>query len=264
MREYNETELFIGDKVQVDGGVLLIFAVGSKSAEGVFVGQTDKVGSVATPWPKNLILERGCVGEVPTSEPKPAKVKKLKHGMVALEPGDRMCHGGQVRTVISVTDKTALLGNLDGQEFTEERNVNEFLFTDCKTSAVYRLSEEERAAHLKNFINERKSPPAETENKPSDEKENEVMATKKAKAVKAATAVKVKVEKKPKAAKLESGDTTKQPKQPRGARADFILGLIKKQATGDEIWTATREKFTYSDRKTVDGLVEKLKAFANG
>jgi hypothetical protein len=69
-------------------------------------------------------------------------------------------------------------------------------------------------------------------------------------------------EPKPRRARKAKADGEGVSKAPRGARADFIRSLIAENKTGDEIWTATREKFTYSDRKTVDGLVEKIKAVA--
>lgn len=46
---------------------------------------------------------------------------------------------------------------------------------------------------------------------------------------------------------------------PRGARAEFIQGLLADGRSDEEIWTETRSKFTYSDRATVASIVERIR-----
>jgi len=231
----DEVQLFPGDTVQLEGGLFMVEAVGSKTADCLPLAG-GKLREHAATIAKNLIIKRG--GQAALDEFKAAtlvsvltKPVKLKKGMVRLELGDKLCHGHEQRTVVAVADRTATLGNLDGAEFQENRVVSEFLFTDCQSSAVYRLDESERAAHLKNFLAQRKPPLAGTNNETRGVKETEVMATKKK-----TKAVKTKVEKK----RLEK---SKVKQISYAGRGEFTFKLVKAGNSDNEILDALKEKY---------------------
>lgn len=245
----NEVELFPGDELQIDGGVLVVETVGIKSAEGVLKGGDGKLVEVRNPYPKHLVLSRGNKPEVKTSIKAtevdfPVRLlasanrslfierpRKPKAGMVRLEPGDQLCHGGEVRTVVEVTDKAATIENDAGQQFKEKRVVNEFLFTDCNTNEVRRLDAAQRAAHLKEFLATRK-PPVAGDNKPSGEQET-VMAKK-------AKVKKVKTEKKSKVVKVSYA-----------GRPEFIAKLVAKGETDAAIMEAVKAEYPGSSKGNV-------------
>lgn len=188
-----ETELAVGDTIQLDKGLHIVEAIGSKSADCLPLDDKNngKPRTVQNPFPRHLVISRGgqpALDEFIGKKAEAAAQPKVKKGFVLLEPGDKLCHGGEMRTVVSVLEKRCIIGNLDGQEFYEDRQVNEFLLLECCTHKYIRLDPAQRAANLEQFLAQRKSPLPEAQT--SDETETphiETMSKKsKAKTVKQA------------------------------------------------------------------------------
>lgn len=176
----NETELFPGDTVQVEGGVCMVEAVGTSTADLLPLAG-GKPRTHANRVARNLILKRGgkaALDEFLNKTKQPTKGRDVKtEELVKLEPGDRLCHGGKIKTVVAVTETGATIEGEDGVQFLETRRVNRFLFTNCKSSAFVRLDEQQRAAHLKDFLARR--PQAATgNNETKSGEENEDMSRK--------------------------------------------------------------------------------------
>lgn len=176
-----ETELAVGDTIQLDKGLHIVECVGKDTADCLPLDDKNKgkPRTVQTPFPRHLVISRGgkpALDKFLSQPPKP------KPGHVLLEPGDRLVHMGGHCTVVSVLDKKCVIGNLDGREFYEDRLVNEYRLTDVCTHKPVRLNEAERAANLEQFLQQRKSPQPETEEtsdqKPTKEQEDKVMAKK--------------------------------------------------------------------------------------
>lgn len=166
-----ETELAVGDTIQLDKGLHIVECVGKDTADCLPLDDKNKgkPRTVQTPFPRHLVISRG--GK-PALDKFLSQPPKAKPGHVLLEPGDRLVHMGGHCTVVSVLDKKCVIGNLDGMEFYEDRLVNEYRLTDVCTHKPARLNEAERAANLEQFLQQRKSPQPETE-ETSDEKEKE-------------------------------------------------------------------------------------------
>jgi hypothetical protein len=112
----------------------------------------------------------------PASHPDRPENKVMAKGMVKLEPGDKLCYTGTLHTVIAVTERRALMEDADGKQTWDKRVVNDFMFTDCNTSAVYRLNEQERAKHLEHFLASRKSSPGKESTQSNGTEETEMKA----------------------------------------------------------------------------------------
>lgn len=186
-----ETELAVGDTIQLDKGLHIVEAVGNKSADCLPLDDKNngKPRTVQNPFPRHLVISRGgqpALDEFLDKKVEAAAQPKVKKGFVLLEPGDRLCHGGEMRTVVRVLGKRCIIGNLDGQEFYEDRQVNEFLLLECCTHKYIRLDPAQRAANLEQFLAQRKSPLPEAQTSDeTTENESEKPMAKKTKAVKA-------------------------------------------------------------------------------
>jgi len=156
----NELDLAIGDTIQLDGGMALVESVGSKTADAIMLDSKHKgkVRTVNTPFSRHLIIERGGQAALDKFNNDAKEKDKSRKGFIQTEPGDVLCHGGEIRTVVSVTDKWCTIGSLDGEEFAEPRWLNEFFFRDCTCHQLVRLDADARAANLKQFLAQRKSP----------------------------------------------------------------------------------------------------------
>lgn len=174
-----------GDVVQIDGGLVIVTAVKDDKATVAPVSDFNGKNPHALRHGINrqitnnrLFERRGKAGLDDFLKEQAAAAKCKGKGLIKLEPGDKLCHGGEWRTVTAVTDKTATIGSLDGQAFMEDRLVNEFLLTECCTHKLVRLNAEERAENLKQFLSQRKSPLPETETSDTTETPHiEVMST---------------------------------------------------------------------------------------
>lgn len=156
----NQTALQAGDVVLLDGGEHIIESVGVRANARQLnpkPGQKPQLKSIPTELPRNLVVESR--GEAGLRELRRAKAERHRAGEIKVEPGDVLCHGGELRTVVSVTDTGCVLGNLGGQEFPDTRWLNEFL-CQCPGHPPKRLNEQERADNLKNFLATRQPPVA--------------------------------------------------------------------------------------------------------
>jgi len=156
---------------------------------------------------------------------------KAEENMIKLEPGHRLMHGGELRTVISVTDKKAILCNDAGQEFTEKRSVNQIFFTDISTGLMHIFNEQERASHLQTFLATRKAPEQSGEQQQTGAEENDGDMSKKAKATKG------------KAGKNGASKSTTKAASNGEGRKDFIWGLLDGKLTKREITDKVIAKF---------------------
>lgn len=186
-----ETELAVGDTVQLDKGLHIVECVGNKTADCLPLDDKNggKPRTVNNPFPRHLVISRGgqpALDEFLGKKSAAAAQPKVKKGFVLLEPGDKLCHGGEMRTVVSVLEKRCIIGNLEGQEFYEDRQVNEFLLLECCTHKYIRLDPAQRAANLEQFLAQRKSPLPEAQTSDeTTENESEKPMAKKTKAVEA-------------------------------------------------------------------------------
>ncbi len=185
----NQTALQAGDVVLLDGGEHIIESVGVRASARQLnpkPGQKPQLKSIPTELPRHLVVESR--GEAGLRALRRAKAERHRAGEIKVEPGDVLCHGGELRTVVSVTETGCVLGNLAGQEFPDTRWLNEFL-CQCPGHPPKRLNEQERADNLKDFLATRKPPVAQatatsgattvTENKPMAKKAKAVKAEKK-------------------------------------------------------------------------------------
>lgn len=242
-----ETELAVGDTVQLDKGLHIVESVGSKTADCLPLDakNSGKPRTVNNPFPRHLVVSRGgqpALDEFLGNKAAAAQKPKVKKGFVLLEPGDKLCHGGEMRTVVSVSDKKCVIGNLDGQFFGEDRLVNDFLLLECCTHKFIRLDESQRAANLEQFLRLRKSPQPETETSDATETPHiETMkSTKtKTKTVKQAKQAKQAKESKPKVARENHSES----------RNGFIWSLLDGSKTKEQIISAAIEKFGGTQKK---------------
>lgn len=136
-------ELFVGDTVQLDGGPVIVEAVGAKTADVLNLdGKNNKPRSIPNFVEKrSLILERGG---------QPALDKFLahhvRHGSTRLEDGDEVILRGDRWTVVGTTTNKASIALADGSVDTITRVIaNTYLPKERKPDA-------QRAEHLKNFL----------------------------------------------------------------------------------------------------------------
>jgi hypothetical protein len=212
----------VGDIVQCDLGMRIVTEVNPKNATVIHITGSDRPRQIEREVSKSRIIERrGEDGLKDFLQHKRAKQEEEKRlalnnpmeeevmakGMVKLEAGDKLCYNGEPHTVVAVTERRALMEDADGKQTWDKRIVNEFMFTDCNSGAVYRLNEQERAKHLENFLAARKPSRAKESTQPNgEEKETTEMKAR----VKAGKPVKSKKETKPAAAKPEAnGDNNK-------------------------------------------------------
>ena len=243
-----ETELAVGDTIQLDKGLHIVECVGKDTADCLPLDDKNKgkPRTVQTPFPRHLVISRG--GK-PALDKFLSQPPKAKPGHVLLEPGDRLVHMGGHCTVVSVLDKKCVIGNLDGREFYEDRLVNEYRLTDVCTHKPVRLNEAERAANLEQFLQQRKSPQPETkETSDEQEKETKPMA-KKAKTVKTAKAKKIKSESKTTAVSY-------------AGRPEFIAELIAKGEKDAAIMEAVKVKYPGSSKGNVEKTIAAKRAKA--
>lgn len=215
----------VGDIIQCDLGLRIVTEVNNKTAVAISICGSDRPKDIGLEVSKSRIIERrGEDGLRIFLQHKRAKQEEEKRlalnnpneeevmakGMVKLELGDKLCYSGSSHTVVKVTERRALLEDAAGKQTWDKRVVNEFVFTDCNTSAVYRLNEQERENHLKNFLASRKPLTDPESNQPNGEEESEMKARVKAgKPVKSKKETKSKTDK-PTAVKPEAnGDDNK-------------------------------------------------------
>lgn len=253
-----ETELAVGDTVQLDKGLHIVECVGNKTADCLPLDDKNggKPRTVQNPFPRHLVISRGgqpALDEFLGKKAAAAAQPKVKKGFVLLEPGDKLCHGGEMRTVVSVLEKRCIIGNLDGQEFYEDRQVNEFLLLECCTHKYIRLDAAQRAANLEQFLAQRKSPlpmgePVSDETK-TTENESEKPMAKKTKAVKAAKVKKIKSESKTAAVSY-------------AGRPEFIAKLIAKGEKDAAIMEAVKAEYPGSSKGNVEKTIASKRAKA--
>ena len=231
-----------GDVIQIDGGLVIVTSVKGDKAEVLpvsdFKGRQPhalKNGINAEISRDRLFESRGEEGLAAFIQ---ARSETDKHkGFIKLEPGDQLCHGGELRTVISVTSEDAIIGNLAGQEFSEERWLNEYFFQDCTCHKLVRLNAEQRATNLKQFLQQRKSPLPEAEECNETEKPHieSMKAKTKSKSPKPAKEPKSKP-----AAKSFAGSST------------YIRDLIAKGSDKAEVIIKVTEKYGMPERMIVE------------
>ena len=160
----------LGDVVQIDGGLVIVTAVKDDRASVAPVSDFNGKNPYALKHGINRIVtndrlfeRRGCAGLAEFLKEQGDAARLCKKGMITLEPGDCICHGGEWRTVILVGKHDCTLGNLNGDEFTEKRTVNEFYTKECGSHKRVRFDATQRDAHLAEFLRQRKSPLLETE-----------------------------------------------------------------------------------------------------
>lgn len=239
------------DIVQTNGSICLVISVNDSCAR--IRPMTEKIVRIKTRFDKEtefvapgaiiaisahvdryLVIGKATDAQWQQYNKQPKKEDK----MIQLEVGDQLMHGGELRTVISVTEKKAVLGNLAGQEFSEKRKVNELLFTDSATNVLCRFNEEQRAKHITDFLAARKAPPAgeeQTKQISGAEQNEDSMSSKKN-----ATKKNGKSNGKP-AAKATNGEAR---------RKDLIWSLLDGKLTKDQIADKVLAKFP-GDRETV-------------
>lgn len=192
----------LGDIVQCDLGMRIVTEVNPKNAVAIQIIGRDSPRQIEREISKHRIIERRgeqglkdfLLHKRATQEVErlalnnPNEEEVMPKGMVKLEPGDKLCYAGALHTVVAVTERRALMENADGKQTWDKRVVNEFMFTDCNTSAVYRLNEQERKSHLEHFLASRK-PSRAQESTQTNGEEKEMKAR-----VKAGKPVKVKKE----------------------------------------------------------------------
>lgn len=251
-----ETELAVGDTVQLDKGLHIVESVGSKTADCLPLDakNSGKPRTVNNPFPRHLVVSRGgqpALNEFLGSKAAAAQQPKVKKGFVLLEPGDKLCHGGEMRTVVSVLEKKCVIGNLDGQFFREDRLVNEFLLLECCTHKFIRLDEVQRAANLEQFLRLRKSPQPESAETSDEttENESEKPVAKKAKSAKQSKAQKSKTESKPAAVSY-------------AGRPEFIAKLIAKGEKDAAIMEAVKAEYPGSSKCNVEKTIAAKRAKA--
>lgn len=240
-----ETELAVGDTIQLDKGLHIVEAIGSKSADCLPLDDKNngKPRTVQNPFPRHLVISRGgqpALDEFLGKKAEAAAQPKVKKGFVLLEPGDKLCHGGEMRTVVSVLEKRCIIGNLDGQEFYEDRQVNEFLLLECCTHKYIRLDPAQRAANLEQFLAQRKSPLPEAQTSDeTTENESEKPMAKKTKSVKT---------KEVKAKKVKSASAVT---VSYAGRPEFIAKLIAKGEKDAAIMEAVKVEYPGSSKGNV-------------
>lgn len=253
-----------GDVVQLDGGPQIVTRANESGATCEPVGKKHIEGEtrfgkkfsmdvklkgathISRMVPKWLVIERR--GEQGLANYTAAK--KGMDGMITLELGDCICHGGEWRTVVKVYEHSCIIGNLDGYEFTEKRVVNEFFTKECGSAKRVRFDAMQRAAHLAEFLQQRKSPQPET-NETSDEttaNESEKPMAKKEKQVKQKKVAAVK-----KAAKSVVS---------YAGRPEFIAKLIAKGEKDAEIMKAVKVEYPGSSACNVIKTIASKRAKA--
>jgi len=180
----------VGDIVQCDLGMRIVIEVTAKAATAIRLVGSDQPRDIGLEVSKSRIIERrGEDGlkdfllrkralqeeEKRLALNNPTENEVMAKGMVKLEPGDKLCYAGKSHTVVATTERRALLEDADGKQVWDKRVVNEFMFTDCNTSAVYRLNEQERAKHLENFLASRKPSSGKESTQPNGTEETKEM-----------------------------------------------------------------------------------------
>lgn len=177
----------IGDVVQIDGGLVIVTAVkgdrASVAAISDFKGKKPHAleHGINPEISKDRLFERrGATGLAMFFKEQNELKTGKKKGLIKLEPGDLLCYEGRLCTVTAVDEKTATLGDLDGNVWQDERWLNQIFFQDCTCHQLFRLDAEARAENLKQFLAQRKSPSPEAETSDTTETPHiETMSTKK-------------------------------------------------------------------------------------
>lgn len=205
----------MGDIIQCDLGMRIVTEVTAKAATAIKLVGLDHPKDIGLEVSKSRIIERrGADGlkefllrkralqeeERRLALNNPNEEEVMPKGMVKLEPGDKLCYAGKSHTVVATTERRALMEDADGKQVWDKRVVNEFMFTDCTTSAVYRLNEQERVKHLENFLAARKPSSNQKSTQTNGTEETEMKARVKA--------GKVATPKKTKAAKVAAAPKT--------------------------------------------------------
>lgn len=170
--------LWPGDCVQRDRGMVIVEVVGSTTADCIDLVTRKSIVICDVAVPKHLIIERR--GPKGLAEFMATKKDKDK---IELQLGEQIVIGGIIQTVFEINGDKVKLGDLDGNWRVEDLHVKKFYLPDDKRTADTRMTELERELWLKHFLTTRKPPASEpVEGAAAKKKETESeesMATKK-------------------------------------------------------------------------------------
>jgi len=176
----------IGDVIQIDGGLVIVTSIKGDRANilpvSEFKGRRPHAldNGINIEISRDRLFERRGEGGLADFLKAQAEAKSGKHkGKIKTEPGDVLCYQGCVCTVFSADANGCAIGNLDGNVWQDDRWLNEFFFQDCTCHKLVRLNAEERAANLKQFLSQRKSPLPEAETSDAETPHTEIMKTEK-------------------------------------------------------------------------------------
>jgi hypothetical protein len=172
----------IGDVVQIDGGLVIVTSIKGDRANiapvSEFKGRRPHAldNGINIDISRDRLFERrGEAGLADFLKAQAEAKDEKRKGKIKPEPGDILCYQGRVCTVLSVDASGCAIGDLDGNEWRDGRWLSEFFFQDCTCHKLVRLNADERAANLKQFLSQRKSPLLEAET--SDEVETQHIET---------------------------------------------------------------------------------------
>jgi hypothetical protein len=222
-------KLEIGDIIQVDGGRAIVTQI--KGDKATIAALDDLKGrsshaiknGVELEIARNRLLER--TGEAGVAEFQAARKTETKHqskGQLKVEPGDRLCYEGAVCVVTEVTAKSCKIAHPDGRTFEDDRWLNEFFFRDCACHELVRLTAEERAENLKNFLalNQNQTTNMKTANTKTKEKKT----------------------------------TKTKPASGIEGRSEYVAELVAKGRSEEEAVKAIREKYPVTTNSYAKGL----------
>jgi hypothetical protein len=139
------TLLFPGDIVQLDGGVAVVEAVGTSTAECIDIA-TGKPRACPAELPKSLITKRG--GQPALEKFIEEKLKQKDKGEnMKLELGDEIVMDGRRHVCTAVTGKEATLTDYSGKSQQVNRHINSFFVPHGEK----RRDEKERLKFLEQF-----------------------------------------------------------------------------------------------------------------
>jgi hypothetical protein len=160
-----------GDVILIDGGHAIVTSVKADKAAiaplGDLKGRSAHAikNGVDSNIANNRLLERrGKVGLDEFLAERQTEQRHERKGQLKVELGDRLCYEGALCTVTEVTTSGCVIGHPDGQSWSDSRRLSDFFFRDCACHKLIRLSPEERAANLEDFLkNHKPTEPMKTE-----------------------------------------------------------------------------------------------------